>query len=130
MKKRCSAMAAALCAATAFAADPIVRQEREGTHLVVEYSSGRVETNSLFLAMSPQVKQAVALAAARAELESAILESAGVARGKPADKAGALAAAAAEHRKGNGKDVVKGLGLLAAGAALGSAAGRKGKVTA
>lgn len=70
------------------------------------------------------------IAAARAELESAILESAGVARGKPADKAGALAAAAAEHRKGNGKDVVKGLGLLAAGAALGSAAGRKGKVTA
>jgi hypothetical protein len=72
MKKRCSAMAAALCAATAFAADPIVRQERVGRQLVVGYASGRIETNGLFLAMSPQVKQAVARAEASRTLGRAL----------------------------------------------------------
>jgi hypothetical protein len=61
------------------------------------------------------------LAAARAELENAVLSAAKVKHGKQADKAAALLAAADEH-KSKGGGAAKGAGLLAAGAALGAAA--------
>jgi len=43
-----------------FAADKIAKQERRGATLIVTYVDGRVVTNSLFLAMSPDVKRDLA----------------------------------------------------------------------
>lgn len=44
----------------ACAADVIKSQKRDGATLVVTYADGRVVTNSLFLAMSPDVKKEIA----------------------------------------------------------------------
>lgn len=52
-----------ICIAGAVAAvvklDPIMSQERVGTTIVVRYESGLVTTNSLFLAMSPEIKKEI-----------------------------------------------------------------------
>lgn len=48
------------CVAILMAADVITKQERKGPLLIVTYEGGRVETNSLFLAMSPDVKAGIA----------------------------------------------------------------------
>ena len=40
-------------------ADHIASQRREGSKIIVVYDSGRVSTNALFLAMSPEVKEAM-----------------------------------------------------------------------
>lgn len=45
--------------AVALKIDPIKSQERVGSTLVVRFESGLVTTNSLFLAMSPEVKAEV-----------------------------------------------------------------------
>ena len=55
-----TALLAALALAAFAASDKIVKQERRGATLIVRYESGRVETNSLFLAMSPDVKKELA----------------------------------------------------------------------
>ena len=55
-----TALLAALAIAAFAASDKIVKQERRGATLIVRYESGRVETNSLFLAMSPDVKKELA----------------------------------------------------------------------
>lgn len=44
----------------AIGAESILSQKRQGTSLIVTYSDGRVVTNSLFLAMAPEVKNEVA----------------------------------------------------------------------
>ena len=53
----------AVCVAGAVAAaiklDPIESQQRVGSTLVVRYESGLVTTNSLFLAMSPEIKKEI-----------------------------------------------------------------------
>ena len=65
------------------------------------------------------------IAAARADLETAVLESAGVARSDEKARAKALADAAKSARKGsNGRDAAAGAGLLALGAVLGRASRR------
>ena len=65
------------------------------------------------------------IAAARADLETAVLESAGVARADEKTRAKALADAAKEARKDSkGRDAAAGAGLLALGAVLGRASRR------
>ena len=63
MKTFMCAVLALSMVAVAFAAvvksDPIAKQERLGTALVVTYASGKVTTNSLFLAMAPEVKNEI-----------------------------------------------------------------------
>lgn len=53
----------AVCVAGTVAAviklDPIESQQRVGSTLVVRYESGLVTTNSLFLAMSPEIKKEI-----------------------------------------------------------------------
>ena len=44
----------------AIGAESILNQKRSGTSLIVTYADGRVVTNSLFLAMAPEVKNEVA----------------------------------------------------------------------
>ena len=50
---------AACLPALVMGADHIASQRREGAKVIVVYDSGRVSTNSLFLAMSPEVKEAM-----------------------------------------------------------------------
>ena len=59
MKTITLTMLTVLLAAVLLAADAITKQERKGTKLVVTYADGRVVTNSLFLAVNPDVKREI-----------------------------------------------------------------------
>lgn len=59
--KKCNAIILALfmIGLVACGADAIKAQKRQGATLIVTYDSGKVVTNSLFLAMSPDVKREI-----------------------------------------------------------------------
>lgn len=68
----------AVCVASAVAAaiklDPIESQQRVGSTLVVRYESGLVTTNSLFLAMAPEVKRELKKIETQAMMQKTLAE--------------------------------------------------------